>query len=426
MSAIESAAPTSWKWTFSIVVPWTLASASASRVKIRRARSFWRSVRQPAVDHRQDVVQVPMLVLRLVLDRDLGRPKAVLLHFLATQPAAGQPERADGRVEGRQIDARIDQRPEGHVAADAAGTIEIGQFGHGRSSRWCMMDTRGIVPVFRSHGYRGFHSVRRLTRRPRAAATVPPRRYPFSRRVGYARPAYDRLWCGKSAPYSDARQGRSPPMGATLKDRKSRNEPMLLAPWFSLPPQMRVLYITTRQRTGGWLAEAFAADSASEVILEEAVGTAAGLARLRDEVFDAVLVSHEPGELDALDLIEGYRAGGADEPIIVLGMQSEQEMAALCYEVGADGYVCVHTATTRNLIWIVARAVQRHQLVRENQRLALGEQARLQREHDEAERLLAAAAGDARRFGVAAARRSPRRIAAAPGRSSSRSTCPRN
>ena len=44
MSAIESAAPTSWKWTFSIVVPWTLASASASRVKIRRARSFCRGV----------------------------------------------------------------------------------------------------------------------------------------------------------------------------------------------------------------------------------------------------------------------------------------------------------------------------------------------------------------------------------------------
>ena len=105
------------------------------------------------------------------------------------------------------------------------------------------------------------------------------------------------------------------------------------------------------------------------MLLEESVGTAAGLVRLRDDVFDCVLVSHEPGVLDALDLIEGYRAGGADEPIIVLGMQSEQEMAALCYEVGADAYVCVHTATTRNLIWLAARAIQRHQLVRENHRL---------------------------------------------------------
>lgn len=151
---------------------------------------------------------------------------------------------------------------------------------------------------------------------------------------------------------------------------------------------MRAIYITTHQRTGGWLAEAFAADSASEVVLEEAVGKSAGLARLRDEVFDVVLVSHEPDDLDALDLVEGYRAGGADEPMIVLGTQSEQEMAALCYEVGADGYVCVHTATTRNLIWLAARAIHYHQMVRENYKLTLAEQNRLQRDHDEADRLL--------------------------------------
>ena len=118
------------------------------------------------------------------------------------------------------------------------------------------------------------------------------------------------------------------------------------------------------------------------------VGSAAGLSRLRDECFDAVLVSHQPDVLNALDLVEGYRVGGADEPIVVLGMQSEQEMSALCHEVGADGYLCVHTATTRNLIWVIARAVERHQLVRENQRLNLAEQSRLLREHDEAADLL--------------------------------------
>jgi DNA-binding NarL/FixJ family response regulator len=151
---------------------------------------------------------------------------------------------------------------------------------------------------------------------------------------------------------------------------------------------MRVLFITGRRRTGGWLAEAFASDGASEIFLEEALGTVAGLSHLRDEVFDAVLVSHEPGELEALDLIAGYRAGGADEPIVVLGSQSEQEMSALCYEAGADGYVCVNTTTARTMIWVVARAVQRHHLVRENQRLRQSERQRVQRDHDEAERLL--------------------------------------
>jgi DNA-binding response OmpR family regulator len=177
-------------------------------------------------------------------------------------------------------------------------------------------------------------------------------------------------------------------MVATLLEMAPAARPAQPAAWRMLPPQMRVLYIATRQRTGGWLAEAFAADSASKVVLEEAVGMAAGLARLRDEVFDAVLVSHDSEELNALDLIEGYRTGGANDPIIVLGTQSEQEMAAICYEVGADGYVCVHTATTRNLIWVVARAVQRRQLVCENQRLTLAEQARLQREHEEAAHVL--------------------------------------
>jgi CheY-like chemotaxis protein len=137
------------------------------------------------------------------------------------------------------------------------------------------------------------------------------------------------------------------------------------------------------------------------------VGAAAGLARLRDEVFDAVLVTHEPGELDALALIEGYRAGGADEPIIVLGTQSEPEVSALCYEVGADGYLCVTTATTRNLIWMTARAVQRHELIRQNQRLFQAEQSRIHREHDEAERLLSqqrALISDIERFRLPEAR----------------------
>lgn len=160
------------------------------------------------------------------------------------------------------------------------------------------------------------------------------------------------------------------------------------AAWRVIPPLMRVLFVANRQRTGGWLAEAFSAESMSDMRLEEVVGSSAGMARLRDDTYDAVLVSHDPPELNALELIEGYRAGGTHEPIIVMGLQSEQEMAAACFEVGADGYVCASTTTSRNLIWVIARAVQHHQLMRENHRLALDQQQRLQREHDEAERLL--------------------------------------
>jgi DNA-binding response OmpR family regulator len=155
-----------------------------------------------------------------------------------------------------------------------------------------------------------------------------------------------------------------------------------------MPGRLKVLYIATHNRTGAWLAEAFAADSAAEILLEEAAGQAAGMERLRDELFDCILVSHEPGELDALDLIEGYRAGGAEEPIVVLGTPDESELAVLCYEVGANGYVCVHSSTTRNLIWVVARAVEQHHLVHENRRFRQLEQNRLVREQEEARRQL--------------------------------------
>jgi len=159
--------------------------------------------------------------------------------------------------------------------------------------------------------------------------------------------------------------------------------------WGQMPARMKVLYITTLRRTGGWLAEAFAADCATEILMKEALGVAAGLGHLRDEVFDAVLLSHEPGVLDALDLIEGLRAGGNDEPMIVLGLAPSAEMTAVAFEVGADAYCCVAETTTRSLLWTFARAIERSQLIREHRRLVQMDQQRLAQEHQEAERLLA-------------------------------------
>ncbi len=155
-----------------------------------------------------------------------------------------------------------------------------------------------------------------------------------------------------------------------------------------LPARMKVLYITTLHRTGGWLAEAFASDSAAQILLEEVVGVTAGMARLRDEVFDAVLVSHEPEVLDALDFVEGLRGGGHDHPVILLGSAPAHQVDALCYEVGADDYCCVAETTVRGILWKFARAIERSNIVRENRRLVQAERQRLQQEHQEAERLL--------------------------------------
>lgn len=158
--------------------------------------------------------------------------------------------------------------------------------------------------------------------------------------------------------------------------------------WGGLPVRMRAIFVTGSLRTGAWLAETLAVDSASDVILEEARGMAAGMARLRDELFDIVLISHEPYELDALELSGGLRAGGLESPILVLGTDTSADCAAATFEAGADAYLCVDGTTTRTLLWTAARAIERSQLLRENRRLMLAERKQLQQEHEEAERLL--------------------------------------
>jgi hypothetical protein len=155
-----------------------------------------------------------------------------------------------------------------------------------------------------------------------------------------------------------------------------------------LPLRMKVLLVASSNAAGSWLAEAFAADGAAQVMLDEVIGVTAGLARLRDEVFDAVLISHDPLALDAIDLVAALRTSGDDEPLIVLGSQPPQELDALLYEAGADDYCCVAETTVRGLLWKLARAMQRCNLARENRRLVQAERQRLQQEHHEAERLL--------------------------------------
>lgn len=160
-------------------------------------------------------------------------------------------------------------------------------------------------------------------------------------------------------------------------------------PWGCLPPRMRLLFICGPRRKGGWLAEAFASDSACEVQLETAQGVAVGLGRLREELFDAVLIGHEPGEVDALEVMDAIRAGSSDEqPVIILGDEPHRELDALCFETGADAYLCIDETTTRSLIWTVSRAMERHELLAENRRLQQAHRHRLQLEHDEVARLI--------------------------------------
>ncbi|MCE9544763.1 MAG: hypothetical protein K8T25_04485 [Planctomycetia bacterium] len=149
-----------------------------------------------------------------------------------------------------------------------------------------------------------------------------------------------------------------------------------------------MLYITGIKRIGSALAEALVMESGSDVSLEEAVGAASGMSRLHDETFDVILVGHDAGDLNALNVVDGLRGTGAEDPIVVLGEPPESDLASDCFSAGADAYLCVGTSTAQNLIWEIQRAIERANLVRENRRLTDAEQQRLAHEQQEADRLL--------------------------------------
>lgn len=177
-------------------------------------------------------------------------------------------------------------------------------------------------------------------------------------------------------------------MSISAKAAISKRTVAPLAPWGTLPPRLDALYVTTAGRPVEPLRELLAADSAMRVELQSTLRAAAGLTRLREANFDAVLVQHDPPELDALDFAEALRGGGGEDPLIVVGTPCEGALAPLCHEAGADAYLSLGEASPRHVIWTLARAVEWRRLVRENRRLAQLERQRLRLEHGEAERLL--------------------------------------
>ena len=173
----------------------------------------------------------------------------------------------------------------------------------------------------------------------------------------------------------------------STENREKRRLPP--TPWGQLPPRMRVLFISSSALDSDCLQQAFSCDNACDVVFQEASGITAGLAQLRDQAYDAVLIIHAPVELNALEMLDAIRTGSSEQqPILVLGQLPEQEMTSLCFESGADGYLCLGTTTSRDLIWHVARAVERQRLLEENHSLRCANKNQISMELDEAERLL--------------------------------------
>lgn len=155
-----------------------------------------------------------------------------------------------------------------------------------------------------------------------------------------------------------------------------------------LPGRLRLLHVGARQRDGLWLAKALAADSAAQVQLDVAHGAGDAATRLRGEVYDAVLITHELPTLDALEFVAALRAGGAEDAVLILGESSEHDLAPLAFEAGADAYLQIAATTTRGLLWVLARAIERHRLIRDNHRMRQAERQRNDVDQRESQRLL--------------------------------------
>lgn len=155
------------------------------------------------------------------------------------------------------------------------------------------------------------------------------------------------------------------------------------------PARMRLLWVTESAASGRWLGETLKDESACVWELVAAHSHAAGLALLRNEHIDAVLVQHQAGVLDGVEFAAACRGGGFEEPLLVLGSESPLELEAAACDAGADAYVALELTGLRSLLGTLSRACERYRLQREVRRLRQNEQQRVQWERAEAERMLA-------------------------------------
>jgi len=108
---------------------------------------------------------------------------------------------------------------------------------------------------------------------------------------------------------------------------------------------------------------------------------------LREETFDCVVIGPD-APCDPVALVQGIRAGGVDDPVVVLATVANDDLWLELSRDSAELLIAPSGWESRVLVPTVARAIQRNQLLRENQHLEAADRRRLVRERDEAEHLL--------------------------------------
>jgi CheY-like chemotaxis protein len=116
------------------------------------------------------------------------------------------------------------------------------------------------------------------------------------------------------------------------------------------------------------------------------------LTLLRDESFDCLLIRVngplEATEDDPLSLARGIRAGGCGDPVVVVTRVADDDTWRDALQLNVDLLVSAKGWESTALVPAIQRAVERGEMLRDNDRLAAADRRRLTRERDEAEYLL--------------------------------------
>lgn len=160
-----------------------------------------------------------------------------------------------------------------------------------------------------------------------------------------------------------------------------------------LPPLLRLLCIGTEEPSWVNVTLKLDAEGCSEPQYRWVPSPQGAMALLRDESFDCVLVgvdqtTNKIGNDNPLELLRSLRAGGCDDPVILIASTSEDEWWNECHRFDCELLVTNKLWDSSAIVSMLKQAIYRADLRREAHRLSIAQHRRLIRERDEAEHLL--------------------------------------
>jgi diguanylate cyclase (GGDEF)-like protein len=129
------------------------------------------------------------------------------------------------------------------------------------------------------------------------------------------------------------------------------------------PPPIRVLLVEDDPGDARRLRVLLEASDEIAFEVSEARGVEDGLRRLRDELFQAVLLDLSLEEGQGLEALARARIAAATVPIIAMATQADETLAVRALRYGAQDYLVKDLADARAVVRTVRYAVERHRIL---------------------------------------------------------------